>query len=72
MLRYKNSLLERILLEKGSYPIPMRPSLGQSAYTTTQASMFKPSFTPRLAAPTWARLTWPRTWSSRPRSSAPS
>lgn len=50
MLRYKNSLLERILLEKGQcFSFPSLTYLTNSF----QASMSKPSYVPRRPVQTW-------------------
>lgn len=51
MLRYKNSLLERILLEKGNRPLRDRLACAYQL-THLQVSMSRPSCKQRLAAPT--------------------
>lgn len=65
MLRYKNSLLERILLEKG--PCPARPFtyLTYLAEPLPQVSMSKLSYALRRPVQTWARLMSPSLWCSR-------
>jgi hypothetical protein len=57
MLRYKNSLLERILLEKGS-PDLINMSIYQRAHANPllhQVSTSRPSCARRLAVQTWGR-----------------
>jgi hypothetical protein len=73
MLRYKNSLLERILLEKGK-PNSTGPAFAQLSLLTDhlQALMFRLSFVPRLAVPTLDQRTCLRTWSSHRPFSVPS
>ena len=52
MLRYKNSLLERILLEKGNTAALPGRLAREHQLTHLQASMSKPNCKQRLAAPT--------------------
>jgi hypothetical protein len=60
MLRYKNSLLERILLEKGiSAPRILEFRITDSAALQVLTSRL--SFVPRRAAPTWVQLICLRT-----------
>jgi hypothetical protein len=65
MLRYKNSLLERILLEKGAqhrtmsvFPHAVNTYLRQSS----QVLMYKLSFEPKLEVRILVQLMCPRTW----------
>lgn len=67
MLRYKNSLLERILLEKGQrrrVPVAV-PGVALVLMSHPQVSMSRLSCVPRLAVPPWGRLIFPRTWCPR-------
>lgn len=54
MLRYKNSLLERILLEKGT-PTRVRASQSYPSSDTPQALMSRLSSVQRRAALTWVQ-----------------
>ena len=73
MLRYKNSLLERILLEKGEPRLSGLASNTHLAnYLPYQASMSKPSFVPRRVALTSGQPICLRIWSNRLPFSVPS
>lgn len=69
MLRYKNSLLERILLEKGT---PYRRVRVPSTLIRLQALMFRRSCAQRLAVRISAQVTCRRICSKRPRPGVPS
>jgi hypothetical protein len=60
MLRYKNSLLERILLEKGMTPScqPFRPNL----LNYLQVSMYKRNYEPKLGVLILVPRTCRRIW----------
>jgi hypothetical protein len=72
MLRYKNSLLERILLEKGTVPTGSRSQLHMANANSSQASMCKLNCEPKPAAHILAQPMCLRTWCSHRRSNGPS